>query len=282
MTKGTMTAQRMKYLQEQHWKCRSELQEKPEKAVSHFFGTRQLSWIPDFVLDANRPVSPDLRTRRLWTKSIENESTEDLESLQDDGFVLSEVASCATTVAEANNMEDSLSINLKGFYDHPSQVNFVVFLLSGFHQGLIPPFLLRIWNLLLPFDADHPSRYQRRRTTCKLRAILSSWPFHRHILTMRGIALGARTGLQRSHTPPPAANPARTRPRPPFLAHAGSLQGPLKHKPRSAESWRGRRHLRRCISRRRTGRTKLRRQDRQRGPCRTGRTGPNRGVTCTT
>lgn len=104
-----------------HWKCRSELQEKPEKAVSHFFGTRQLSWIPDFVLDANRPVSPDLRTRRLWTKSIENESTEDLESLQDDGFVLSEVASCATTVAEANNMEDSLSINLKGFYDHPSQ-----------------------------------------------------------------------------------------------------------------------------------------------------------------
>jgi hypothetical protein len=126
MIKTTMTAQRIQYLQEQHWKCRSELQEKPEKAVSHFFGTRQLSWIPDFVLDTNRPVSPDPRTRRLWTKNIEEKSTEDLESLQDDGCVLSEVASCATTVTVANIMEDSSSTKLNGFHDLPTQVNSVV------------------------------------------------------------------------------------------------------------------------------------------------------------
>jgi hypothetical protein len=119
--------------------------------------------------------------------------------------------------------------------------------------------------------------------SCKLKAISSSWRFHRHISTMRGIALGARTGPQRSHPPLPASIPARTRPRSPLLVHASSHHGPRKRTPSPAGSLLGRRRRRRrCISRRHSGRMRSQQQDRQRGPQRTGGKGPYRGRTCPT
>lgn len=96
----SITAKRMKYLKEEHWKCRSELQDQPEKCVSHFFGMREMSWMHDYALELNRPSSPDPRIRRMWINHISDASVEDFGLLQDDSYIFSNVSSCATTVTE--------------------------------------------------------------------------------------------------------------------------------------------------------------------------------------
>jgi hypothetical protein len=95
----------MRYLKEEHWNQRAQLNGPAEKKVcTHYFGTRELSWMHS-IQDLDRIlVSPDARERRLWTHHVVADSTEDISHLFEDMCCLSGVSSalsCATTKEHA-------------------------------------------------------------------------------------------------------------------------------------------------------------------------------------
>ena len=106
----SIDAQRIKYLKENHWKCRSEMQELPENRVSHFFGTKQMSWMQDSILESNRHKSPDPQIQRAWLKCVTSASIDDFEALEEESLAYSNVSSSATADTEnipsANFLED--------------------------------------------------------------------------------------------------------------------------------------------------------------------------------
>jgi hypothetical protein len=129
-----MNNERIRYLKEEHWNQRTDLQDPAGKRVcTHYFGNKELSWMQDFDLEMQAcPLQDEWESRTLtshWLSCSQEDVSQHFKNTVYLSSVQSILSSAATTafLRSADRVDSTLQNNRVYFSTPQVMVSFPPF-----------------------------------------------------------------------------------------------------------------------------------------------------------